>query len=177
VSDPEIAAIAAVATALTGLEEDARGRVLRWATERYRISVPTIGSRQPANGGGKASDSNAQVTEKELAADALKFEHFAEFFAKARPKSDADKALVAAYWVQAIKGEGKWQAASLQKELKNLGHAIGNITDALTTNMQRKPQRVIQLQKAGNARQARKTYKVTEEGLIYVREMIGGQGA
>jgi hypothetical protein len=61
----------------------------------------------------------------------------------------------------------------LNTELKNLGHAIPNITDALTSNIEKKPQRVIQLQKAGTSRQARKTYKVTHEGLVYVAGMLG----
>jgi hypothetical protein len=35
--------------------------------------------------------------------------------------------------------------------------------------MRKKPQRVIQLKKSGNTRQAVKTYKVTNEGLVYVQ--------
>ncbi len=174
-SDPEIEAMSAVTTALAGLEEDARGRVLRWAAERYGISMPSAGAR----GGKAAEDSGGSraVTEEEIVQEAPVYEHFAELFAKAQPKTDADKALTAAYWLQAIQGSGKWQAAELQKELKNLGHAIGNITDALSSNIQKKPQRIIQLQKAGNTRQARKTYKVTHEGLIYVQGMLQGGGA
>jgi hypothetical protein len=170
-ADPEIEAMSAVAAALASLEEDARGRVLRWAAERYGITVPTGGSRggRAADGGIGASD----VTEQEIVQEAPVYEHFAEFFAKAQPKTDPDKALVAAYWLQAIQGHGKWQSAELQKELKNMGHAVGNITEALASNMRKKPQRVIQLQKAGSARQARKTYKVTHEGLVYVQGMLG----
>ncbi|WP_455131967.1 hypothetical protein [Microbacterium aurum] len=43
--------------------------------------------------------------------------------------------------------------------------------------MRKKPQRIIQLQKAGNAKQARKTYKVTHEGLVYVQGMLRGEGS
>lgn len=117
------------------------------------------------------------VTDAEIADEAPVYEHFADLFAKAQPKTEPDKALVAAYWLQAIEGQGTWQSAALQKELKNLGHAIGNITDALTSNMKKKPQRIIQLQKAGNSKQARKTYKVTHEGLVYVQGMLSGESA
>jgi hypothetical protein len=117
--------------------------------------------------------SDDDVTEDEIAAEAPVFEHFAELFAAAQPKSNEDKALVAAYWLQAVQGQDKWQAQALSQELKNLGHAIANITDALTSNMRKKPQRVIQLQKTGNSRQARKVYKVTHEGLVYVQGMLG----
>ncbi len=173
--DPEIEAMSAIATALMDLEDDVRGRIVRWAAERYGVNLP-IGVRGGAVGGVAGNPSRAadDVTDAEIAEGAPVYEHMAELFAKAQPKTDADKALVAAYWVQAIEGQPKWQAAELQKRLKDMGHALGNITDALTSNMNKKPQRIIQLQKAGSARQARKTYKVTHEGLVYVQGMLGG---
>lgn len=170
--DSEIEAMSAIATALTDLEEDTQGRVLRWAAERYGVRIATTSRRAGAGADDQAEDWNEEVTEEEIAEEAPAYEHFAELFAKAQPKTDADKALVAAYWLQAIQGENTWQSAALQKELKNLGHIVGNITDALNSNMRKKPQRIIQLQKAGNSKQSRKTYKVTHEGLIYVQGMM-----
>jgi hypothetical protein len=172
VSDPEIEAMSAVATALKDLESDVRGRVLRWAAERYDVRMPTGGR---VGGAGDGSSVEDDVTDAEIAEEAPVYEHMAELFARAQPKTDADKALVAAYWVQAIQGQSKWQAADLQRQLKEMGHAVGNITDALTSNISKKPQRIIQLQKSGSARQARKTYKVTHEGLVYVQGMLGGR--
>ena len=179
--DPEIEAMASMSTALEGLEDDARARVLRWAGERYGVNV--VLSVTPAARSEGAEDTTGDdgvadpVTDDEIAAEAPGFEHFAELFAAAQPKTNEDKALVAAYWLQVIQGNDKWQSSALQKELKNMGHAIPNITDALTSNMSKKPQRVIQLAKSGAAKQARKTYKVTHEGLVYVQGMLGhGQG-
>jgi len=39
--DPEIDAMSAVVSSLAGLEDDAQGRVLRWAAERYGVSLST----------------------------------------------------------------------------------------------------------------------------------------
>lgn len=175
--DPEIEAMSAVATALADLDEDVQGRVLRWAAERFDVSFPPGGRREGADDGRAASGYDGNVTEEEIVEQAPVYEHFAELFAKAQPKTESDKALVAAYWLQAIQGQDKWQAVALQRELKDLGHHIANITDALTSNMQKKPQRIIQLRKAGNSRQARKTYKVTHDGLVYVQGMLRGEGA
>jgi len=173
--------MSAVRAALTGLEQDAQGRVLRWAAERHGIALSTGRVRRDGTGGGGATgdydDRSEDATEEKISPNAPVFEHFAELFAKTQPATDADKALIAGYWRQAIQGEDKWQAAELQKELKNLGHSVGNITDALTANIQKRPQRIIQLRKAGNAQQARKTYKVTHEGLAHVRGMLGGDVA
>jgi|SRR5215211_2540647 len=177
--DPEIEAMAAMSAALESLEPDARVRILRWAGERYgvKLTLPVAPPNPEGGDGGANTDGVAgAVTDEEIAAEAPTFEHFAELFAATQPKSNEDKALVAAYWLQAIEGNDKWPSTALQKELKNMGHAIPNITDALTSNMRKKPQRVIQLAKSGSAKQARKTYKVTHEGLAYVQGMLGHSG-
>jgi hypothetical protein len=177
--DPEIDAMSAVATALAELGEDARGRVLRWAAERYGVIMPTGGPRGGgATGGGDDGingDQSAGVSEEEIADEAPDYEHFAELFGAASPKTNEDKALVAAYWVQVHQGNDQWGSRLLNSELKHLGHSIPNITDALTSNIRKKPQRVIQLKKSGSSRQATKTYKVTHAGLVYVQGMLRGE--
>jgi hypothetical protein len=168
--DPEIEAMSAVATIVADLEDAARGRVLRWAAERFGVTMPTSGRRGGGQGGVEG------ISTDEIAGEAPSYEHFAELFAAASPKTNEDKALVAAYWVQIHDGQNGWQSRRLNTELKHLGHAIPNITDALTKNIQRKPQRIIQLKKSGNSRQANKTYKITNEGIVYVQGMLSGGG-
>jgi|SRR5580704_17803429 hypothetical protein len=175
-TDPEIEAISAIATALADLEDETRKRVLRWAADRYGMPVERQGPRRGTGAVGTKGD-GAEVEHPSgnggAAAEAPEFEHFAELFDAADPKTNEDKALVAGYWLQVMQGHDKgWQSAALQKELKHLGHAIPNITDALTSNMEKKPQRVIQLQKAGSSRQARKTYKVTHAGISNVEATL-----
>ncbi len=178
-SDPEIDAMSALANALSDLEDDARSRVLRWAFDRYGMSLGASTSGRRSDGAVREQVGSAVggVTDEEIAEEAPVYEHFADLFAEAQPKTEADKALVAGYWLQAIQGQNTWQSAALQKELKNLGHAVANITESLTRNMEKKPQRIVQIQKSGNSRQARKTYKVTHEGLVYVQGMLRGEGS
>ncbi len=173
--DPEIDAMSSVATALADLEDEARHRVLRWAADRYGVvmSSSTRRADSSVSGGGELEASD--ITEEEIAEEAPAYQHFAELFAAASPKTNEDKALVAAYWVQVHEGQDSWASRRLNSELKNLGHSIANITDALTSNMRKKPQRVIQLKKSGNSKQATKTYKVTHEGLVYVQGMLRGE--
>ena len=171
--DPEIEAMSSVATALADLEDEARHRVLRWAADRYGVVMsPSTHRADNSVSNGDDLDGAADVTEAEIAEEAPAYQHFAELFAAASPKSNDDKALVAAYWVQVHEGQDSWGSRRLNSELKNLGHSIANITDALTSNIRKKPQRVIQLKKSGNSRQATKTYKVTHEGLVYVQGML-----
>lgn len=177
--DPEIAAMSAVSTALAQLDDDQRDRVVRWAAERFAIGLPARGAGAPPGGRGIGGTGHAvlrQPADEQKDGAPPVYEHFAELFGAASPTSDADKALVAAYWLQEIEGHDGLQSQSLNNELKNLGHPIGNITAALTANIGKKPQRIMQLKKAGNTRQGRKTYKVTHEGLKVVRGMVSGGG-
>jgi hypothetical protein len=171
-SDPEIEAMTAVAAALRDLEEDAQGRVLRWAAERYGVTLGLPVPRSSLNGTPESTATLDDISDEEISAESPKFEHFAELYHAANPKTDVDRALVAGYWFQAIQEQPSFQAAQLNLELKHLGHALKNVTDALDSNQSKKPARIIQLRKSGSARQARKTYKLTHEGLVYVQGMI-----
>jgi len=175
--DAELDALAVVKNALESLDLDAQERVLAWAVKRFDITLP---------GAGKASGSKRTKVEEHDGADAqgdsdeeaggsagMQFDHFAEMFAQAQPRSDADRALVAAYWVQEVEGKAEWGAQPVNAALKNLGHSLSHISEAMSTNMKKKPQLIIQLKKAGNTRQARKTYRVTEAGKTAVRGMLG----
>lgn len=170
-TDPEVEAMGALSGVLGILEEDARGRVLRWAAERYGAS---IGLAATASVPRQAHGETMGAIDDEVApTNALAFSHFAELFDAAHPKSDVDKAIVAGYWFQVIQKQPSFQSLQLNTELKHLGHVINNITDAIASNQERKPARIIQLRKSGSSRQARKTFKLTSEGITYVRGMIG----
>jgi DNA-binding PadR family transcriptional regulator len=93
-------------------------------------------------------------------------------FAAASPKSDTDGELVGAYWLQISKGQADVDAQEVNRELKQLGHGVGNITRAFDHLMAAKPQLVIQTRKSGKVKQARKKYRVTEEGIARVNQLI-----
>lgn len=98
---------------------------------------------------------------------------FAEVYAAAKPSTNADKALVAGFWLQTCQGnlEG-FKSQDANEELANLGYKINNITDALSKLIGTDPQLVLQTKKSGKTRQARKTYKLTRAGVDRVRDMI-----
>jgi hypothetical protein len=166
--DPELDAMSAISRALSPLESDVQGRVMRWAAERFGI-------RQASSGGISAHpDAGADsVTPGDRGSEGThEFKHFAELFSAAGPTTDADKALVAAYWAQVVLGHEGWQSRAVNADLKHSGHGIGNITRALQMSIEKKPQLIIQLKKSGTSQQAIKTYKLTTEGVTYVKGLI-----
>jgi hypothetical protein len=60
----------------------------------------------------------------------------------------------------------------LNRELKNLGHEVGNITRALQGNIDEKPALVLQLRKSGGTKQARKIYKLSVAGIKAVEARL-----
>lgn len=169
--DPELAAMAAVSGALTPLDPEVQGRVLRWAAERFGVAIAASGHN--ANSG----DDFDVLIDEEVPDETPAFEHFGELFAAADPKSLEDKALLAAYWTQVHEGHDSWPSRLLNAKLKPLGHNIANITQALTGNIDRRPQRIILLGKGASGAKANKTYKVTSEGITYVQALLNtGRG-
>jgi hypothetical protein len=174
-SDPEIDAMSSVADALSELDKEAAGRVLRWAADRYGITLGKNGRRGIAaeNASGDGTDEEADEDAKD-GVQPNAFEDFAELFDAAGPDNEEEKLLVAAYWRQKIQGQASFQALELNRDLKNLGHGVGSIAHALERPIQKKPALVLQLRKAGNSKQARKTYKLTGEGIKTVERLIRG---
>ncbi|MFF6985435.1 hypothetical protein [Streptomyces sp. NPDC010273] len=173
-SDPEIEAMSAVSSAFSTLEDDARGRVLRWAADKY--GVPHIGATGSAT---QVDQPAVEATGVEAhsvsdyaiqATESTTYEHFADLYAAAAPTTKQTRVLVAAYWFQKVKGQDTFQAFDLNRELKHLGHYVDHIADALSANVNKKPQLVLQVRKNGN--KGRKTYKLSTEGVRVIESMI-----
>lgn len=142
-ADKELAAMTAIAAALEPLEPDERKRVLSWSASKF------VGS--PTKGATPTNDTAADDT-------------LADFFARVSPRTEKEKALAVAYWMQVREGAAEFVSQDVNMRLKDLGYPIKNITDALTQLQSENPKRVVQLRKSGSSRQARKTYKITDAG-------------
>ena len=158
--DQELKAMQDASAALTGLDDVARGRVIRWLAERNGV-VLGKGSATPAPQG----QSNPSSDEEE----------FADFFHKTGANLDKEKALAAAYWLRSH-GTTQFASAEINGMLKELGYRVSNITDALSSSMKEKPALIIQMKKSGTSRQARKLYKMTDAGAKWVEARIAGEG-
>ncbi len=153
-AEKEIKAMGTISSALEDLESDARVRVLYWAMSRYGMAgagqnafkMPHLGTR------GRAKSTSGE------------YATFADLFDAAKPDTEREKAMVAAYWLQVCENAEISESQSLNDLLKDLGHGVGNITEALNQLRNDRPALLLQLKKSGSSRQARKTYKLTQVG-------------
>ena len=155
--DKELGAMLTVSQTLADLDPEARARVLRWVVDRLSVNLGFAGQ----------ADSTARGLGDGIASTDL-----AELVGAFAPTLDADRALVAAYWLQVVQQQRDFEAQPVNTALKDLGHGIGNITDALTALMNRRPSFVIQVQKSGASRQARKRYRLTAAGIQEVQKRL-----
>lgn len=175
--DHEIEAMGALSKALSGLGDDERGRIIRWAAERYGVVL----AKAPSGAGARPSapvdvdvdvdddaDDDGDATEEESSG----WDHFADLHDAAGPRTNSDRLLVAGYWVQVVEGKTQFGSLELNKLLKDLGHGVDNTAHAMTSLINQKPAPVLQLKKSGKSRQARKTFKVTAAGVKAVEQLI-----
>ena len=163
----ELEAMKQVAEALSGLEEDAIRRVLSWVSDHFSVKIKDLASTKTA-----APESEFEDEEVEKRPGQASYEDVAELYAVAQPASDADKALVVAYWMQFHEGAPSIETQGVNTRLKHMGHGIGNVTRAFENLKRTKPQLIVQLRKSGTSKQARKTFKVTTEGKKYVEQLL-----
>lgn len=157
-ADPELQALSAISSLLTELPGDSQARIVNWITSRF-------GGHGVVRGPLKSGD-GAHAPES-----AREFPDVATLFVAASPTTGSEKALVVAYWLQECMSQEEWEGFAVNTELKHLGHGLKNVTDALNSLIEHKPQLVVQLRKSGKTKQARKRYKLTAEGIRKVRLM------
>jgi hypothetical protein len=157
----ELKAMATIEAALKDLPEDERTRVMQWAAARFKVA----GKARVE--GGEADDPSADRTSLE------KYNDLASFYDAASPTDDGAKALVGAYWMQFKEGVSDVEAMTVNTRLKHLGHGVGNITRAFEALKAEKPSLIVQTRKEGSTKQARKKFKVTNEGKKRVEGMLG----
>jgi hypothetical protein len=162
--DKELSAMQVISRALADLDDSERGRVLMWAASRFAVSLPKLAGGKPGSADDGGDEGGGRGGE---------FAEFVDLYDAANPRTDVERAAVAAYWFQVVQGAPSFQSQGLNDALKNLGYPIKNITDALASLQSRRPAQVRQVAKSGSSRQARKTYKLTVAGENNVRAMLG----
>ena len=172
-TDAEFGAMHAVYKALEPLDDDARSRVFTYIMARFEIAVGVAAIPKEANNAENGISQEGAVTGKDEE-EAPKYGSLAELYDASQPKGNSDKALVAGYWLQVCQGAENFDAMSANKELKNLGQGLPNITNAIDALKNQKPALALQLKKSGKSQQARKTYKITVAGIKAVEAMING---
>lgn len=171
--DAEIDAMKTISSAFAELDASAQERVIAWLSSRFGISKAY--ADRSADG---STSERAQGEDRERSGpqNLRQFDHAAELLESAQPKTEAERALVLAYWFQACQGAASFTSRQVNDELKDIGHGVGNITRAIDALIDSKPATVIQLEKSGKSKQAQKKFRLTHEGIKRVQQLLSKPG-
>ncbi|MCY3626724.1 MAG: hypothetical protein OXG88_03680 [Gammaproteobacteria bacterium] len=161
-TEKEFETIQKIHDLLKNMDSAANERILKYVQSALKISIP-VGDKSQVDG--PSSDApevkrGGQANENEQP----ELTDFADLFSSVNPQRNADKALVAGFWLQERSGDNSFDAQNANRELINMGHRLSNITVSLNQLIQRSPALVVQVRKKGKSQQARKLYRVTHEG-------------
>lgn len=157
--DPELKAMNEAYEALKDLEPVAQNRVLRWLQSKFSVQTQAV---------------SLEATSTEPTKSLVTFESVADLIGAAHAKTDSDRVLLAATFLQEKFKKPELAGREINKELHHLGHRVPNITNSISSLINKKPQLMIQTKKEGKSQQAQKKYKVTVEGMKIANEILAG---
>jgi hypothetical protein len=173
-ADAEFEAMATIRSLLAGLRQNSRERVLAWAVDYFAIDALRGSAAAPSTNESKAGFIPADGDEKQAgpAGAVAQFADLAALYQAANPRTEAERALVGGFWFQVMQGGPDFGSGEVNKELTQLGFRVSNITRALTELIELRPALVIQVRKSSKAQQAHKRYRVTDQGIRRVQQML-----
>jgi hypothetical protein len=178
-TDPliELEAMRVLATALQPLGQDSRRMVLYWASEKFLApDIRVLPQPKTPLSSPRPTPSQTAVLGLDTEATAQwsleNYPSVGDLYHACTPSSDGEKALVISAWLQKNNESEGVDSYSVNSELKNLGYGIGNITRAFDYLIQAKPALMIQVRKSGTSKQARKSFRVTDQGMKRICEMV-----
>jgi hypothetical protein len=178
--DREIQAMSTVNAALKELTEDERYRVIQWVANKYVQNTAPLKLANPTVGGTPAGVIEAAVEDEEIDENrehVMTYDTFAEMLDASNAGTDAERFLIAAFWVQVTKEQPTWKSFEVNKLLKDTGKQISNIGNALRdVSKKSKTQAALVVQVSKNSSSSgkgSKVLKLTSEGIKKAKAMLG----
>lgn len=188
--DPEIIAMSEAFAALRELHNDQRNRIINWLSDRFDLEgkrpqeaakpapapepepeIKPVKKPKAAEAVKEEKPAAAKVPEKK---DFVHYDTALELFSEAKLKKSTERILLMAAYLQERHGFKEITSYDMNFRLKRIGHGVSNISSSLNSILNKKPQLIIQMEKEGTAKQKRRKFKVTVEGLRVARGFLPG---
>jgi hypothetical protein len=164
--DSEIEIMLATRKLIASLDPQVQRRVLLWLNDTFSVTPAAALGIVPRNE--HRPTEVVQINET----DAARPSSFAELLERTEPANNADRVLVAAFWLQDLEGRETLDGRSINKLLKEHGVDVSNVTNAFTSLIDRRPRLAMQ---AGKKGKFEKLYRLTTEGRKQVTALLSPQ--
>lgn len=169
----ELEILAEIDKLLSKLDKEAQNRTMLWLSEKHSVNIISEGILEKLIYGIGALSHNGNSVINLLTPKTLEgFKSVAHLLDCINAKNSASKVLIVAVFLQEKMQLESLTGRDINKELKQLGIGISNITQAIGSLVDRRPPLVKILSKGGTSQQSRKKYLVMPEGVEAVRVAI-----
>lgn len=104
--------------------------------------------------------------------DAAADDSFEALCAKVAPKTAIQKIVTAAWWLETKEGKESWKSFEVNKLLKSIGIKVSSVSGTLAIEGKKEDSKVVVLDKSGDSMQARKTFRLSENGFKFIEARI-----
>ncbi|UCH92460.1 MAG: hypothetical protein JSV88_19480 [Candidatus Aminicenantes bacterium] len=192
--DPEINALSKVNETLKGLNRAQIKRIIDWITSKFELlgKKPVMDKAGPPGVTAKPVET-AEPIEKPVKKRRgrrpkkaqpkpgpeqteikgfMKYETVEDLFFASNVRTIASKILLVAAYLQEKHNFKEFSSLDINSRLKNIGQGVQNITTSINSLVDKKPPLLIQTRKMGDSKQAKRKFRVTEEGLRIARNYL-----
>lgn len=179
VQDPELIAMSQTFEALKNLDKGQVGRVIRWVKDRFGVLDAVTELKVPTPDQPVVADTPqppaAVAPEAPVAAPPepkgphkkglMDYDTVMDLFADAEVKKVSQKILLMAAFLQERQSFKEISSYDINFRLKRLNQGVQNISSSINGLLNRKPEVMVELERSGSSKQARRKFRVTIEGL------------
>jgi len=145
-----------------------RGRKRKIKETENKIEPPQMSIAQP--------EENAEIdTDPQKGTGLKRYKSIEALFLSSNLKTVTSKILLAASYLQEKNNLEEIATRDINESLRKLGYDVTNIAVTLNSLIQKKPPMLIIVGKEGDSKQARRKFKVSEEGLALAKSFLKGK--
>lgn len=184
--DSELEAMVKSHDAMKELREEEKRRVIEWLIKKYglfddfnRVNRLELGRSSAAETSEPAEEKESKPYYSEHVEDAVdvtddltSFNSLAQLMKKIKIKTEPEKALVGAAYLQADAPRKALSPRDINKELKYAGKPCSNITTSLASLVKRGALEIKKASKSSKTNRSTKTYNVTKKGMQIVEKAV-----
>lgn len=174
---PELVVMQKIAEAVAGLSPAEKKRVAAWLHEYASDENEQVGYALAADTAADDDWYSDEVTvapedEQPTVAGIDAYYSFADLFSDVAPKTGAQKAVVAGYWLEKKEGQSFWKASEVNKLLKSIDVKVSSISIVLSNAVKSSKTMITELERLGDSERSRKTFRLNDDGIAYVEDRI-----
>lgn len=183
--DSELEAMVKSHDAMKELRDEEKRRVIEWLIKKYGLfeDFNKVDRLESGNAQSRAAEAVDDEQSEAIYADHVEdavdvtndlssFNSLDQLFKKVKTKTEPEKALVGAAFLQIGSPRKGLNPRDINKALKNAGKPCSNITTSLASLVKKGVLEVKKSTKSGKSKRSSKTYKVNKRGISVVERAI-----